>query len=204
MTRESVLNLKNERPWRGRRLRAAARLILTASCQLGMALPLFAAGQSISHATSSTVTLPEPIYWKQSLFQIPYQWGSAAEPGAAQLVLLFVSKDRGVSWHKISEAKPSVTSFNYRAEGEGEYWFAVQTLDRQGRPWPAGAYQTELRVIVDTTMPQITELRATHRPGGPVEIQWGGADLHLDAGSWRIEVQYEVNGPWEQVCAART
>src|SRR6187200_1387518 len=48
--------------------------------------------------------LPEPIYWKQHLFLIPYQWGSAAEPGAARAVWLFVSKDRGASWQKISEA----------------------------------------------------------------------------------------------------
>ena len=55
--------------------------------------------------------LPEPIFWKQHLFLIPYQWGSAAEPGAARAVWLFVSKDRGASWQKISEAKPDVKAF---------------------------------------------------------------------------------------------
>src|SRR5262245_31099248 len=57
-------------------------------------------------ATAPPAALPEPIYWKQHLFLIPYQWGSAAEPGAARAVWLFVSKDRGASWQKISEAKP--------------------------------------------------------------------------------------------------
>jgi hypothetical protein len=33
---------------------------------------------------TAALTLPEPIYWKQHLFLIPYKWGSAAEPGAAQ------------------------------------------------------------------------------------------------------------------------
>ena len=78
--------------------------------------------------------LPEPIYWKQHLFLIPYQWGSAAEPGAARAVWLFVSKDRGASWQKISEAKPDVKAFNYRAEGDGEYWFASRTIDPWSRP----------------------------------------------------------------------
>lgn len=44
---------------------------------------------------AATAAMPQPIYWKQSLFQIPYQWGSAAEPGAAIAVRLFASKDRG-------------------------------------------------------------------------------------------------------------
>jgi hypothetical protein len=162
-------------------------------------LPPVARSQTVADAAASASVLPEPIYWKQSLFQIPYQWGSAAEPGAAQLVLLFVSKDRGLSWHKISEARPNVTSFNYRAEGEGEYWFAVRTLDRQGQAWPTGAYQPELRVIVDTTMPQIAELRATLLAGNAIDLEWSGSDLHLDASSWKFEAQRDLAGPWEQV-----
>src|SRR3954464_4042563 len=59
-----------------------------------------------TQAPPAAAPLPEPIYWKQQLFLISYQWGSAAEPGAARAVWLFVSKDRGASWQKISEAKP--------------------------------------------------------------------------------------------------
>src|SRR3954465_9461257 len=93
-----------------------------------------------AQVATAPAMLPEPIYWKQHLFLIPSQWGSAAEPGAARAVWLFVSKDRGASWQKISEAKPDVKAFNYRAEGDGEYWFAVRTFDKQGRAWPQGPY----------------------------------------------------------------
>ena len=144
------------------------------------ALPPLAAAPA---AASTSGTLPEPIYWKQDLFLIPYQWGSPAEPAAAQAVWLFVSKDRGASWQKISEAKPQVKAFNYRADGEGEYWFAIRTLDQQGRAWPAGPYQPELRVIVDTTMPRIEELRGQILPNGQIEIAWRCSDANLDPNS---------------------
>jgi hypothetical protein len=142
-------------------------------------------------------TLPEPIYWKQHLFLIPYQWGSAAEPGAARAVWLFVSKDRGASWQKISEAKPDVKAFNYRAEGDGEYWFAVRTFDKLGRAWPQGPYQPELRVIVDTTQPRIEELRAMPAANGMLEIAARVGDSNLDPNSWRFEWQADAAGPWQ-------
>ncbi len=141
--------------------------------------------------------LPEPIYWKQHLFLIPYQWGSAAEPGAARAVWLFVSKDRGASWQKISEAKPDVKAFNYRAEGDGEYWFAVRTFDKQGRAWPQGSYQPELRVVVDTTLPRIDELRTQPAANGAIEIQSRVADSNLDPNTWKFEWQADANGPWQ-------
>jgi hypothetical protein len=143
--------------------------------------------------------LPEPIYWKQQLFLIPYQWGSAAEPGAARAVWLFVSKDRGASWQKISEAKPDVKAFNYRAEADGEYWFAVRTFDKQGRAWPQGPYQPELRVIVDTTLPRIDELRARVAPNGAIDIQARVADSNLDPNSWKFEWQADPAGAWQPV-----
>jgi hypothetical protein len=148
--------------------------------------------------------LPEPIYWKQDLFLIPYQWGSPAEPAAAHAVSLFVSKDRGASWQKISEAKPQVRAFNYRADGEGEFWFAIRTLDRQGREWPAGAYQPELRVIVDTTMPRIEELRGQIMPGGQIEIAWRCSDSNLDPNTLLIEAQLDAAGTWQPVTIANS
>ena len=153
--------------------------------------------QAAQPAQAPPAALPEPIYWKQQLFLIPYQWGSAAEPGAARAVWLFLSKDRGASWQKISEAKPDVKAFNYRAEGDGEYWFAVRTFDKQGRAWPQGPYQPELRVIVDTTLPRIDELRAHTVANGAIDIQARVADSNLDPNTWRFEWQADASGAWQ-------
>jgi hypothetical protein len=167
-----------------------------------IALTVMAATSQAGYSQSATsepapnYSVPEPIYWKQTLFQIPYHWSSAAEPGAADVVWLLVSKDRGATWIKISEAKPNVTSFNYRAEGDGEYWFAVRTIDRQGRPWPAGEYRPELRVIVDTTIPRIEQLHAARHGTGDIELAWSGRDSNLDPGSWKFESQTDPNGSW--------
>jgi hypothetical protein len=152
---------------------------------------------------TATVTPPEPIYWKQDLFLVPYQWSSAADPAATQAVWLLVSKDRGASWNKISEAKPQVKAFNYRADGEGEYWFAIRTIDQHNRAWPAGPYQPELRVIVDTTMPRIEELRAQALPAGDVEIAWRSTDANLDPNTLVLEWQADPLGAWQPVEIAR-
>jgi hypothetical protein len=143
------------------------------------------------------VALPEPIYWKHDLFLIPYQWSSAADPSAAQAVWLLVSKDRGASWQKISEARPQVKAFNYRAEGEGEYWFAIRTIDRKGQPQPAEPYRAELRVIVDTTMPRIDSLAAQLRGDGVLQIQTRANDLNLDTASWKFEAQFNTSDTWQ-------
>jgi hypothetical protein len=157
-----------------------------------------ARAQLPASALPASPPLPEPIYWKQDLFLIPYQWTGGAGTTAAA-VRLFVSQDRGATWSAISEAKPHVKAFNYRAPGEGEYWFAVRTIDAQGRAWPAGAYQPELRVIVDKSVPKIDSLSAKIAADGTLDVRWSGSDVHLNGASWRIEVQPEAGGRWESV-----
>lgn len=171
-----------------------------AGCAWAVLLPVaMVHGQVSAPATATTAALPAPVYWKQELFLIPYQWSSATEPIGAQAVWLFVSKDQGATWRRISEATPQVKAFNYRAEGDGEYWFAVRTVDRYGRVWPEGNYQPELRVIVDTTMPRILELWGKPLENGAIEIGWRGWDQNLDPSSWRIEVQVAPAGTWQFV-----
>jgi len=182
---------------------------VSVSCLLGAPGPIATVPMPFQAALSAqappvTAALPEPIYWKQHLFLIPYQWGSAAEPGAARAVWLFVSKDRGTSWQKISEAKPDVKAFNYRAEGDGEFWFAVRTFDKQGRAWPQGPYQPELRVIVDTTLPRIDELWAHATANGAIEVQARVADSNLDPNTWKFEWQADPSGAWQPAVLQNT
>jgi hypothetical protein len=147
-----------------------------------------------------SASLPDPIYWKQNLFLIPYQWSTTADPGAARAVWLYVSKDHGATWHIISEAKPQVKAFNYHAECDGEYWFAIRTVDHSGQLQPAGPpSQPELRVSVDTTMPRIEFLATQFRSDGALEIQWRATDPNLDPNSWKFEVQLDATDSWYPV-----
>ncbi len=185
--------------WGARHYRASM-VTLAVCCALSLAgLATTTHGQIAAPSAESPPAKPEPVYWKQDLFLIPYQWSSAAEPVGAQAVWLFVSKDQGATWRKVSEATPQVKAFNYRAEGDGEYWFAVRTLDKQGRAWPAGPYQPELRVIVDTNLPQIAELWGRRIENGSIEIGWRGSDQNLDPASWKIEAQFDISGVWQTV-----
>jgi hypothetical protein len=162
-----------------------------------------AEGQSTAPPTSPSAALsapaPEAIYWRQNLFLIPYQWSSTTDPSSAEAVWLYVSKDRGANWQKISEAKPQVRAFNYHAEGDGEYWFAIRTIDTHGQSWPVGPMQAELKVIVDTTIPRFGDLSGAIRDGGTLEIQWQVADENLDPSTCKVEVQTDPAGAWQTV-----
>jgi hypothetical protein len=193
---------------RDSQLRATSKIrlaMLLGMCIVALFASLSAQAQFAPSTGAATppANPPEPIYWKQDLFLVPYQWSSAADPAATQAVWLLVSKDRGTTWNKISEAKPQVKAFNYRADGEGEYWFAIRTIDRYNRAWPAGPYQPELRVIVDTTMPRVEELRAQALPGGDLEIAWRCSDANLDPNTLALEWQADPLGAWQPVEVAR-
>ncbi len=163
------------------------------------------------HAQTAGTTPPQPIYWRQNLLTVPYQWNSAAGGAAAKSVRLYASKDRGASWQPVSDAQPQLLAFNYRAATDGEYWFAIRTTDAGGRnatvpsatvptaPGPTGAMQPELRVIVDTTMPRIASLSGQWRDDGTLEIRWRMTDANLGAQSCNVEVQADASANWQPV-----
>jgi hypothetical protein len=144
---------------------------------------------------STSAAAPEPIYWRQNLFLIPYQWTSTTDPNSASAVWLYVSKDLGHNWQKISEAQPQVRAFNYHAEADGQYWFAIRTIDKQGRSWPEGAMQAELKVIVDTTIPRFGDLSGGSADSSTLNIHWQVSDANLDATSCKVEIQVDGVGP---------
>jgi hypothetical protein len=184
-------------PARSGRLRPAPAALALAMLAVIIGLPSACAqtaplAQTLA-AAAPTAAPPPPVYWKQNLFLIPYQWSSAADPGGAQAVWLFVSKDAGATWQKISEAKPQVRAFTYRAEQDGQYWFAIRTIDHNGRAWPDGPYQPELQVIVDTTRPRIEELTGLAHDDGTLEVKWRAVDRNIAPDSWKIEVQTDAD-----------
>jgi hypothetical protein len=177
--------------------RAMVALVLTAIV-VGFSGQI-ASAQTQMAPTFAAPAPPDAIHWKQQLFLIPYQWGSAADSAAARAVWLFVSKDRGATWQRISEATPQVKAFNYRAEGDGEYWFAVRTVDSMGRVSPAGSYQPELRVIVDTAVPRIEQFQCGLLADGTIDVAWRCTDQNIDAATWRVEAQPHPTAPWQAV-----
>ena len=65
-------------------------------------------------------------------------------------VQLFVSGDRGAHWNLYSKAPPTQQNFLFRAGSDGEFWFAIRTIDRAGQVRPETISTPGLRVLVDT------------------------------------------------------
>lgn len=146
----------------------------------------------------------EPIYWRQNLLTVPYQWSTTGSSQASKAVWLYVSRDRGVTWQLVADGESRLLSFNYRAEADGEYWFAVRTTDSREARMPASltsvaALEPELKVVVDTTAPRIESLTAQVVPPNSLEVHWRASDANLGAQSCIVEAQFGASGEWQAV-----
>src|SRR5262249_22886590 len=70
-------------------------------------------------------------------------------------------------WVQQESGPPDLTQFTYRAPKDGEYWFSVVTITRDGRAEPADVRNEPpgLQVVVDTQEPLIEVTPATGAEG---------------------------------------
>src|SRR5262249_29040087 len=87
---------------------------------------------------------------------------------------------------------------------DGQFWFAVQTVDLQDQSHPPSmnSAQPGLMVIVDTQPPNIT-LRAAPPKEGAVGVEFDVRDDNLDPASLRLEQRVGGSGEWQSVVAVR-
>ena len=133
---------------------------------------------------------------RQTTFSIPFTVDESA--GEITEVQLHVSNDLGQTWQLYARQKPSDTRFHFRAGREGEYWFASRTVDGAGRAVPETIARPQSRVIVDTTLPQIT-FSAKAGAAGDVQTSWEAKDLHLAPQSFKLEYQAGLGEAWQAV-----
>ena len=154
-----------------------------------------AATQSLATSSAaSPSSAAHPIPWRQNVFFIPYEFSTAAAQSPVE-VRLYASSDQGQTWELAGRAQPHVLGFNYRAPHDGEFWFSLRSVDRQGRMHPEGPYQAELRVSVDTMAPRLDV--STQRLGsGEVEVAWRSVDPNLNQDSLIVEYQSDTDPMW--------
>ncbi len=140
-----------------------------------------------------------PIATRQTIFSIPFRIEDP-EPGAPQPaeVRLYVSMDQGVTWRPYARVAPTDGQFLFRAVSDGEYWFLVRTLDKAGRLRPTGPFKPELRVVVDTTPPQL-DLKAEAGEAGQVTARWQVTELAPKRESFRLQYREAPDLPWQPV-----
>lgn len=141
----------------------------------------------------------QPIYTRQTAFGIPFRIQRAQEPLQEPVeVHLYVSGDRGATWHLYGRVAPAQGHFVFRAGGDGEYWFMVRTLDRAGRLRPQGPERPDLRVVVDTTPPRL-HLEAGQADAGRITARWQVADAHLNPSTLKLQYRTAASQPWRTV-----
>jgi beta-lactamase regulating signal transducer with metallopeptidase domain len=66
-------------------------------------------------------------------------------------VVLYLSRDDGKTWQTYAKSSPDSASVRFEASENGDYWFTVEMVDKQGRPlpgMPAGPREPMLKVTV--------------------------------------------------------
>ena len=112
--------------------------------------------QARAQEPAASKPVVRPIYYNSRSFRIPV----TVQPEGREVVRevrLWVSDDYGYHWKEFGQTGPNRPEFAFRASRDAEYWFALQTVDQQGRIYPADDRQAEptLKVIVDTVKPTV-------------------------------------------------
>lgn len=122
-------------------------------------------------------------------------------------VQLYVTRDKGESWQFYGRQQTDGEEFAFRAENDGEYWFALKTLNRDKQLLPDGKTKPELKVIVDTVKPTL-KFNIESDPAGRIVCSWDARDANIARDSLKILYRPEVLSPvdgsvieqsWKQV-----
>mgnify|MGYP005854083719 CR=1 FL=1 len=129
---------------------------------------------------------PPMIHFKSRAFRIPFHV-DPADRDRLKLVRLCASGDQGRTWKVAGQTEPDRPFFAHEAPSDGEYWFAVQTMDANGEVYPDrdAAIEPTLKVVVDTVPPTAT-LQPVGRKGGRVALDWECRDDHLDPATLKL------------------
>lgn len=82
-------------------------------------------------------------------FTIPFAVAESTNSNSIREVELLVSRDRGRRWISVARQPVESEKFSFRADSDGEYWFAFRTITATGTPLPLRG-NPDLRVAINT------------------------------------------------------
>ena len=119
-------------------------------------------------------------------FGVPFK--ISADNDAFIEVQLYLSRDMGQTWSFHARQSTDKQEFPFQADSDGEYWFALKTLNRDRKLVPDGDPTPELRIVVDSEKPKL-DFRVETDPAGRVVCRWRAEDDNLAPQSLRIYYQ---------------
>lgn len=142
---------------------------------------------------------PNAIFTNQPGFRIPYRFDQAEMKRLrAKEIRLFLSRNGGLEWQHVQTVAPEAGRFDFKAAVDGEYWFAVRTLDGAGQLHPdANVVEPGLVVNVDRTAPDL-QLLLQQSEAGKVQLSWSVSDASLDP--TKLTLEFSQGGAnWQPV-----
>src|SRR5262249_4534122 len=132
---------------------------------------------------------PRKIYTNRTAFKLPLRVEEKDRPRLQEVQLYVRSGPQG-TWEMKDRADPNKTEFIYRVAQEGEYWFAVVTIDKAGVKNPPDLAQEPpgLIVVVDKQPPDL-EVRPVTASSGQALLQCEVRDANPDPSKTKLEYQ---------------
>ena len=153
-----------------------------------------------NHFADPSPQTPKVVHSRLAGFGIPFKLNDPDEKYIE--VQIYQSIDQGRNWEFLARQSTSADEFPFRAKGEGEYWFAMKTLDRDRRLLPEGDPQPELKIMIDLTQPELEFAVRTDR-AGRVVCQWQAFDEFLDPAAARLQYRplkgADSDSQWQDV-----
>lgn len=137
------------------------------------------------HAQESKTSNPvKTIATNLTGFTVPFALDN--QHGEYIEVHLYVSRDLGQNWQYHAKQDVNADGFDFHTKGDGEYWFALKSLNRDKQLVPSGKIvNPELRIVVDSKKPNIA-FHVDSDAAGRVITSWRIQDENLDVDSLQI------------------
>ena len=164
--------------------------------RLGLALALGSVALAAAPPASSR---PQVVFYNQRSFKIPFNIPPGDVPRYKEFQL-WSSSNGGVDYERVASTTADQPFFNFKARNDGVFWFAVRTVDKQGRLFPSDNADIEpnMKVTIDTRKPDL-QIESRSRRGNIASIEWDASDDALDLGSLAFDYQVENSTEWVSI-----
>ena len=180
--------------------RSGLRVIRSKWAQAAAGLALWAGGGSLGSValaqmpepaamTATEKAAPTRYHLNKHTIQLPIQLKDEYRPFLHE-IHLYCKESASAPWTLREKAPATQSAFTFKAPQDGEYWFAMVTVDRQGKSVPADITKEEpaMVIVVDSQPPQPEVMLLGTVPEGQL-IQCDVRDAHPDLSKTRLQYQ---------------